>query len=390
MIELQSALSSVAENVGRTLLLLFAFALGAGGLVASAGISQSAAAQISERLSAASLDEVTVRFQDGEAYASGLYSRSSVARAAIQGLAHVEGTAFVASVPKATAALRLLPRAIPGDTFTGAVLVADAEYLRLMGAGSDPAQAVSALDNQWNGAVALLGRDAARQLGITTVGPGSMVWLGDRSVDVIGFIDAPVRDRRLAEAVVVSPAAIDGISPDDPRIVVRTAPGFPAAVAEAAPLAARPDKPSEIRVDTVADLRNLQKGVSDDLSVLVATVSILLLILALLMSAVAMYMSVRARSGQIALRRAVGASRASIARLFLLEGILLGAAGGVAGAAMGLCGVVLFCIAHGWTPTLDPAISVLGVSVGSLSGLLSSVYPAIVAARQDPAQAIRG
>lgn len=388
--ELQSALAGLAGNVGRTLLLLAAFALGSGGLVASVGISHSAAAQIADRLTAASLDELTVRFRDSNGYDPELYSPASSARVAIHTLAPVEGTGFVARIPKAVAPLRLLPPSTPGDTHRGPVLVADLAFLRLQHASIDPAHAAALLDNDWNGAVALIGRGAAEKLGVSGLGPGSLVWLGERRIDIVGYIDDPGRHSSLADAVVISPGAVEGLALDDPRVVVRTEPGYTAAVADAVPLAVRPDKRSEVRVDTVADLRNLQRGVGDDLSVLVGTVSVLILVLAALMSAVAMFMSVHVRAAQIALRRAVGASRASIARLFLFEGALVGAGGGIAGAALGLLGVVLFCLTQRWVPTLHPFITVLGAVSGAASGLVSAAFPAVVAARQDPAKGIKG
>ncbi len=388
--EVFASLSGLCSNVGRTLLLLLAFALGAGGLVASVGISESATNQIAERLTAASLDEVTVRLADPGAYEAGLYDAGSHISAAIRSLPHVRRLGFVASLPRTTAEVRLLPPTVPGPSFAGTVIVAGAGYLATQGATVVPAHAAAILDNTWNGSVALVGKDAARQLGISSVGPGSLLWLGERSVDVIGIIDDAGRDERLTDSVVLSSAAARGLTADDPRLIVRTESGYPAAIAEAIPVAVRPDQPSSVHIDTVADLRNLRVGVGDDLSMLIATVSVLLLILALLLSAVAMFMSVRTRAGQIALRRAVGASRASVGRLFLFEGLMIGVAGGITGTALGLCAIVIFCASQGWAATLDPGIVLVGALAGSVSGLLSSLYPALAAAHQDPAQAIRG
>ena len=52
------ALSSLSSRFLRTVLLMAAFAVGIGGLVASVGLSQTATAQVSARLTAAALDEV--------------------------------------------------------------------------------------------------------------------------------------------------------------------------------------------------------------------------------------------------------------------------------------------------------------------------------------------
>lgn len=223
--EVFASLSGLCSNVGRTLLLLLAFALGAGGLVASVGISESATNQIAERLTAASLDEVTVRLADPGAYEAGLYDAGSHISAAIRSLPHVRRLGFVASLPRTTAEVRLLPPTVPGPSFAGTVIVAGAGYLATQGATVVPAHAAAILDNTWNGSVALVGKDAARQLGISSVGPGSLLWLGERSVDVIGIIDDAGRDERLTDSVVLSSAAARGLTADDPRLIVRTESG---------------------------------------------------------------------------------------------------------------------------------------------------------------------
>lgn len=390
--ETLDALSSHSSRPGRAMLLLLAFVLGTGGLVCSVGISQSAAAQVADRLTAASLDEVVVRASDPEAYAAGFYFPAPRSpSAAIQNLHGVRGTGFIASVPQSEARVSMLPPDSPTSrsAYSGSIFVADSGYLGVQGVRTSPAQAGQLLDNRWSGRVAILGEDAAASLGISSSGPGSKIWVDRMDVDVVGFIDDAGRDSSLRNAVVLSVAAAHGLRPEDPSIVVRTTPGFPAAVADAIPPAVSPDAPSSVKIETVADLRNLRVGVATDLGVLVAVVSVLLLVLACLSSAVAMYLSVQSRASEIALRRAIGASRASIWRIFTMEGLVIGAAGGLAGGALGLCSVVVVCVGQGWTPTLHIGTLALGLAAGSLSGVLSATYPAVVAARADPALAIR-
>lgn len=59
-LELFAAISVHTTAPVRSLALTFAFLVGAGGLVGALGISQSAAAQVSERLTVAALDEVVI------------------------------------------------------------------------------------------------------------------------------------------------------------------------------------------------------------------------------------------------------------------------------------------------------------------------------------------
>ena len=114
-----------------------------------------------------------------------------------------------------------------------------------------------------------------------------------------------------------------------------------------------------------------------------------MLVLASLSAATAMYLSVRSRRTEVALRRALGASKASVWRMFAFEGIAIGLAGGIAGVAAGMTALVVVCAARGWTPVLDGSLIVLGLAAGVVSGGVSALYPATVAARAQPAEAIR-
>src|SRR5690606_6166756 len=64
----------------------------------------------------------------------------------------------------------------------------------------------------------------------------------------------PMRDETLEAAVILSPDAVQGLAPEDVRLIMRTEQGYPASVAEAVPLALAPANPQTIKVDTVADL----------------------------------------------------------------------------------------------------------------------------------------
>ncbi len=390
--EFCDALSVHSGKPARALLLLTAFMLGAGGLVCSIGISESAAAQVTERLTQASLDEVVVRSASASAYEEGFYAPEGQAASAIAALEGVKRTGFVAKITAAEARLTLLPRRAVANqpVFGGPILIADAGYLDVVGVSAAPAHAADLLSASWAPRVALVGVDAAASLGVGTTGQGAQVWVDGEPVDVIGIIADTGRNPELRDSIVLSQTAAGNLTPDNASLVVRTAPGYPAALSEAIPLAVNPGDPSRVRIETVADLRDLRFGVATDLGTLVGIVSALLLLLASMSSAIAMYLSVQARSPEVALRRALGASRGSVWRVFTMEGLIIGAAGGIAGAAVGVCAVVVVCILQGWTPTLSPSVLVLGLFAGCVSGVCSATYPAIVAARADPAIAIRG
>lgn len=384
-LEILRAVSAHTSAPIRSLILIFAFLLGTGGLVSSIGVSQSASAQVSERLAEAALDEVAVAPSLG----AELPANSAELISSLPGV-----TLVAAAWPLAAgdAPITLLPSesSFGQREFEGIRLVADSKYVALQEAVVTPVHSVFLLDeSEISAPVAIIGRDAADRLGVDSPGPGVRIWVNERPVEVVGVLESSPRDSTLVSSVLLSPSAAEGTRNIVPRLVVRTEPGYPAPVAEAIPLLLNPASPAGIQVSTVADLRSLRIGVEEDLSSFLAIVSWMLLLLTCLSAGTAMALSVRTRAAEIALRRALGASRASIFRTFAFEGTCIGLAGGIAGAAAGLVATIAIALFQGWTPVLSLDSIAVGVLGGALSGLVSSVYPALVAATARPADAIR-
>ncbi|MDW8326618.1 MAG: ABC transporter permease [Anaerolineales bacterium] len=92
------------------------------------------------------------------------------------------------------------------------------------------------------------------------------------------------------------------------------------------------------------------------------------------------------RHREIGVLKAIGWRTRAVASLFVVEGVLLGLAGGALGA---LLGSLVFAYLHGvLLPGLVPAIAA-GVSMPALVGALAALYPAYVAARVPAAEAVR-
>lgn len=102
-----------------------------------------------------------------------------------------------------------------------------------------------------------------------------------------------------------------------------------------------------------------------------------------------MLVSVTERTREIGLRKALGAPPWAIRRQFLVEAAVLGLAGGVLGAVLGIAAATLL------PGVLDTSIVVSGAAVaGSVAvalaiGLVFGVYPATRAARLAPIDALR-
>ena len=182
------------------------------------------------------------------------------------------------------------------------------------------------------------------------------------------------------------------------RVVGRMKPGMTIEQARAALLpleqsyrAAHPDK---IDSSSVMTLKTLPEDVTGNLrpafATLVAAVAFVLLIAC---SNVANLLLVRftGRRREIALRIAIGASRASVVRLFVFESVLVSAMAGAVGALLASQLVpIVPKMAANFLP-FDPAtpaklsFPVLGftIALSILTGLMMGIYPALQSSRAD-------
>lgn len=103
-----------------------------------------------------------------------------------------------------------------------------------------------------------------------------------------------------------------------------------------------------------------------------------------------MLMNVSERRREIGVRMALGARPRDIARLFLLEAVVLAVAGAAVGALLGVLAGWLFVLLSGWSHfALAPLSLPLGVGGALLTGLFFGLSPALSAARLQPVQALR-
>jgi putative ABC transport system permease protein len=130
----------------------------------------------------------------------------------------------------------------------------------------------------------------------------------------------------------------------------------------------------------------------------ILAISAVLWILALLMIGFAFYMIVNERQRELGLLRSMGAKKRHIFRLIIAEALIISTAGGIVGLSVGSAVLVTFkgLILHSLRlPYLMPSITTLGELVSGaiifslLTGLLSSLLPAVSASRMEPYEAIR-
>lgn len=386
------ALNYISLTPFKALTLIFAFMLGIGGLVLAQGLSQTASHQVAQSIAKAALDDVKVDFTPSAEVDTETAPRVTDA---VDSVSQYRGVKTV-SIERTLATGDMQPRLLAYETsrFSGSVYAVDSKYFTYLELPQQNHHALWQLDSQYP--VAFVGKEAAEELGIGRPESGNgLVWLGSSPVTVLGILDdnSP-RDNSVTRNIYVNASFVAESDPlvvteSGTRLVIRTEPGYPAPLAEALPVIIAPQAPEAVLVSTVGDLRNIQRGISTDLATLVGGVSWLLIFLATLTSATTLYTSVQGRRAEVALRRAIGASRTSILRIFLFEGTLLGMAGGIAGSSLGLMALVGISKYLDWDPVISMQWAFTGVGLGALTGMIAAAYPALLAARAQPAEAIR-
>ena len=432
------AISALTSRPLRTLLLGLSFALGVGGLISASGMSESASYQVNQRLLGSEQSTLYISDRDNDQNMLGTYRQGESAQNVadrISALDYVKNTGFVSSV--APADVRITRFSPYEDEPKTAIGLSSTSKTRLeqIGARMNP-ETLRALEQmnstltqqnvadreraeQLSGAIVSV--SAARALGIipedkaadnaTTeprpgelpaveygiklgglpqVAPGVSIWVEGQLMPVVGLFDPGNSGYEFRNTVIVSPGTLQRTGRGQVTYIAETERGYGKAVAKAIPLTLKPAEPSQINVETPSDLQSLRASIASDLGLYVGVLSGILLVLASLSAATAMYLSVQSRTAEIALRRAIGSSKWLIARIFLMEGFMLGVLGGSIGACSGMIATIILSLVQGWQAVLSPGFVVLGVGVGALTGLVSSAYPAWVASRKSPADAMRG
>ncbi len=234
----------------------------------------------------------------------------------------------------------------------------------------------------------MLGAEAARILNMAV---GNRLAVGDKDLLVSGILEATgSQDDQLifarlstAQAIFgkngrVSMAEVAALCKDCPieEMVKQISDALPGAKVMAI------QQVVKSRMETLAQFKKLSYGISG-----------VILLIGSLVVLVTMMGSVRERTDEIGIFRAIGFRKRHIMNIVFMEAALVSGLAGITGYILGFgatkAALTLFSESHSGSVPFSPELAGGAILIALAVGLVSSAYPAFMAARLDPNEALR-
>jgi len=239
--------------------------------------------------------------------------------------------------------------------------------------------------------VAVLGPAAASRLNINRVDSQPAIFVDERTLAVIGILRDVEREPDLRSAIIVpdgwARTEFEIGAPGEVHIDVEV--GSAQLIGSQAAIALAPNNPDSLRVSVPPSPSRIRRNVEGDVNALFLVLGGIALLVGAIGIANVTLVSVLERSGEIGLRRALGATQRHIATQFVFESAVLGALAGLIGASLGVLVIVAVATTRQWSPILDGWIPLTAPIAGAAIGLLAGLYPAWKAASIEPITALR-
>src|SRR4051812_35812076 len=386
------ALAGLIARPARVVLTVLGTVIGVGALVATLGLSKTASSQIVGHFDAVSATDIVIT-PSTKAGGTGAAVLPWDSETRLKRLNGVVAAGTISDVDVRGQLVRSVP--INDTLGTGTAQLpmkaASPGAFRAVRAHLADGRLFDSGHSRRGDRVLVLGRNAARRLGIVRLDDQPAVFIGDRLYGVIGIVDSVRRQTSLlGSAIMPEGTARREFGLPAPALAqVETRIGAVELIASQAGKALSPSDPLLLKVAAPPDPKQLRGEVKKDLNALFLLLGGVSLLVGAIGIANVTLVSVLERVGEIGLRRALGAGRQHVAGQFLLESTAMGLAGGVIGASAGTLVIVAVSAANTWTPVLDPWVPLGAPLLGALIGLLSGTYPALRAAALEPVDALR-
>jgi putative ABC transport system permease protein len=400
------AIAGIVQRPGRAGLTMLGTVLGVGAFVAVLGLTATGAGQISHQFTV--LEDTTITVADNgpanNVAPPGTNPAIGFPAAADQVADHINGVAaagvwWPVALPEGTNFSASL--ALSGEASqTINLLAASPGAVKAMAPAMVAGSPLSTYENKTALHVAMIDTSTASALGISPARLPShpAVFVNGIAYTVVGVYSSAQRVASGGSAMLIPEnTALEDYGNPEPGIgtqeeaqmVIATRTGAAQAVSREIAAAELPTDPHRLVVTPPPNPLKLQGEVNGDLAGLFLILALISLLIGAVGIANTTLVAVLERTGEIGVRRAVGARPRHIAAQFLAESTALGTLGGLIGTCIGVGIVVIFAAAQNWTALLNPVYTLPAPLIGSVVGLLAGAYPALRAARTSPLAALR-
>ncbi|MDF1503566.1 ABC transporter permease [Roseisolibacter sp. H3M3-2] len=398
---LRVALEALRVNKMRSLLTMLGIIIGVSAVIAMQALGNGAQQAVNARI--ASLGTTLVTINPGQVFTGGIASATDRARLRVEDAeALVEnGRGFVAVQPEMGRQLQV--QYLNTNTSVN-VIGTSANYPTVrkytIGAGEMFDEGADAGRKR----VAVLGATTAANLGFASpeAAVGQEIRVGGTQFTILGVF-APkggatgFNDPDDQVVIPLGTARFRVIGSDNLRSINILAPSedqINATMAEAQRVLRREHRlpagrPDDFQIRNQADFLTTAAETSQVFTYLllgVATVSLLVGGIGIMNI---MLVSVTERTREVGVRKALGATRATILSQFLIEAIVLCVLGGIIGILLGIGMATGLRVALGWTTSVATSSIVVAFTFSAVVGLVFGVWPARRAASLDPIIALR-
>ncbi|RYN15259.1 ABC transporter permease [Bifidobacterium animalis subsp. animalis] len=236
----------------------------------------------------------------------------------------------------------------------------------------------------------LLGERVARELGIGDGQSGHEIAVDGVPMRVAGIVEDAPHQSALATSIVMTPATARraGLLPSLRVVQIGVEQGTANQVAQHLPMALAPEQPQAVSLKLPADPRSLRESLMADAEQTTLIITVVMVVVSIFTVVNTMQIAITERRREIGISLGLGMPAWHIALQFLLEAMLLGLCGGLAGMTLGSLIAATIAMCMGWQFMLPWSVAFVPFA-GAIVGAVGALVPAAQATRINPAELLR-
>ena len=396
---IETGLRSLLGHRLRSVLTTLGILFGVAAVIATVGIGQASSDSVTARISSLGTNLLTI--SPGSTFAGGVFggggSANTLTMADVTGLLDHQNAPDIQAVAPVVQGRESLVSA--SSNWSTTVSGSTPDWLtansRTMGSGTF----INTVDVNTRAQVIVLGATAASNLG---AGVGDLITVKQIPYQVIGILASTGSqgfgnqdDLAVVPITTAQGELVGGVGSVQRILLSATSQAtIGSAYLEADQLLLQTHhitNPSQadFSITSSTQVLSTATAVTQTLTILLASVAAISLLVGGIGVMNIMLVSVTERTGEIGLRKALGATPGDLFRQFVIEAGVLTALGGLLGVGTGLAAGYIVPRTANIAVTITPLPVLVAVAVAVAVGLIFGVYPALRAARLAPIEALR-